>query len=209
LITSARTRRASATPRRPASRVCSSSRQSSSSLESRRSSSCRVMEGSSQEGETASGGPSGGAPERRKRSLSRSSAHLRPGHNLAGYEHLFPGYRGAAPTGQRPRSLRARPSGPHRTKNPSSPAGGSSTTLNPVTTARDGPWRHHSTVWFTAGGEPSNTASTRPSGRLRTQPATPSRVARRRHDSRNHTPWTCPSTQTWRRMIASAATPGR
>ncbi len=40
---------------------------------------------------------------------------------------------------------------------------------------------------------PSSTASTRPSARLRTQPATPHEPACRRHDSRYQTPWTTPS----------------
>src|SRR5690606_7133699 len=37
-----------------------------------------------------------------------------------------------------------------------------------------GPWRHQSTIAVRASGAPSKTASTVPSGRLRTQPFTPS-----------------------------------
>ena len=53
------------------------------------------------------------------------------------------------------------------------------------------------------GAAPSKTASTVPSGRLRTQPATPRSEARRRTVSRKKTPWTRPWATTRRRIARS------
>src|SRR6478735_460406 len=58
----------------------------------------------------------------------------------------------------------------------------------------------------TAGAVPSNTTSTEPSPRLRTVPATPSRWASCRHDSRKPTPWTRPEIRTRRRMVSGPVT---
>jgi hypothetical protein len=71
-----------------------------------------------------------------------------------------------------------------RVTKPVSPSGGSSRTVTPVTSALGGPCRHHATSASTAPVGPSATTSTRPSSRLRAQPATPRRWASRRHDAR-------------------------
>src|SRR5919204_2680630 len=52
----------------------------------------------------------------------------------------------------------------------------------------------------TASSSPSNTASTAPSQRFVTDPATPCCCARRRVESRKNTPCTCPWTTTRRRI---------
>jgi len=78
------------------------------------------------------------------------------------------------------------------TRKAASPSGGSDWTATSSTTAQRGPLCAHSTSRRTSSSGPSNTASTRPSGRLRTQPATPLSCASRRHVSRKNTPWTRP-----------------
>jgi len=65
-----------------------------------------------------------------------------------------------------------------------------------MTSAPRGPRRLNSTSRSTAPGSPSKTASTAPSGRLRTHPATPACSALRRVVSRKKTPWTRPWTTT-------------
>lgn len=90
--------------------------------------------------------------------------------------------------------------GGHLVWKPVSPRTGSSTTSTSTTTANGGPVRHHASIASTASSSPSNTASTRPSGRLRTQPATPRRSASARHEPRNQTPCTRPLTSTRRRI---------
>jgi hypothetical protein len=65
-----------------------------------------------------------------------------------------------------------------------------------ATSARLGPRRQNSTISSTASGSPSKTASTAPSGVLRTQPVTPAASARRLVVSRKKTPWTRPLTTT-------------
>ena len=74
--------------------------------------------------------------------------------------------------------------------------GRSSVTSTPVTSARGGPIRHQATISATAASGPSKTASTVPSMRLRTHPATSRATASRRQDSRNQTPCTRPETTT-------------
>jgi hypothetical protein len=54
--------------------------------------------------------------------------------------------------------------------------------------APGGPRRVHATSRLTSSAGPSNTASTRPSRRLRTHPLTPYCTAIRRHVSRKYTP---------------------
>ena len=68
--------------------------------------------------------------------------------------------------------LAARASG-QRTRKRASPTGVSRTTSTSVTRAPGGPCRHQATIRSTPARSPSNHASTRPSGRLRTQPPTP------------------------------------
>src|SRR3954470_7143059 len=92
-----------------------------------------------------------------------------------------------------------------RTANRDSPVGCSSVTRTDVTTARDGPTRHHATSRSTASAGPSNTASTSPSSVLRTHPCTPAAAASRRAESRKNTPCTRPSTTT--RLRTTATTP--
>ena len=90
----------------------------------------------------------------------------------------------------------------HRLTNPFRPSGLSSVTSMPVTSARGGPIRHHDTHRATDSIGPSNTASTVPSERLRTQPVTPASRAWCTHESRYHTPCTSPRTTTRARTIA-------
>ena len=80
------------------------------------------------------------------------------------------------------------------TRNTVSPSGGSSETRTWRTSANDGPCSHHATSASTESGRPSKTASTRPSGRLRTIPPKPAAWARRAQDTRYPTPCTRPST---------------
>src|SRR6478672_12276856 len=86
-------------------------------------------------------------------------------------------------------------------RNPPRPSGGSSDDSTPSTRAPSGPRRHHPIMASTAGASPSKTASTLPSGRLPTQPATPRSAASRAHVARKKTPWTDPQTRMRRRMI--------
>jgi len=65
------------------------------------------------------------------------------------------------------------------TRNPLSPRGSSTITSKRSTFARSGPTPLHATISSTAASEPSNAASTPPSGRLRTYPVRPSPRARR------------------------------
>ena len=60
------------------------------------------------------------------------------------------------------------------------------------TLASNGPVRDQTVSASTDSGSPWTTASTDPSGRLRTQPASFRRTASRRIDSRNPTPYTRP-----------------
>src|SRR5207248_5266149 len=83
-----------------------------------------------------------------------------------------------------------------RTAKPSSPWGSSQVAWTSSTRAPDGPRSHHATIDSTASLRPSKTASTLPSRRFATQPATPSERARRRVSSRKKTPWTRPRTTT-------------
>src|SRR5207253_5445792 len=89
-----------------------------------------------------------------------------------------------------------------RTAKPSSPWGSSQVAWTSSTRAPDGPRSHHATIDSTASLRPSKTASTAPSGRFATQPATPSDRARRRASSRKKTPWTRPRTTTLARASA-------
>jgi hypothetical protein len=85
---------------------------------------------------------------------------------------------------------------PYRTSNPHSPSGSSSLVVTSATAAPRGPREQNDTIASTSSGAPSNTASTAPSPRLRTHPATPRRSASRRVLSRKKTPWTWPLTTT-------------
>ncbi len=86
---------------------------------------------------------------------------------------------------------------------PTMPVGCSGATSTLRTWDDRGPWWHQAIICSTAGAGPSNTASTDPSPRLRTVPATPSRPASRRHDSRKPTPCTRPAIRTRRRIDSS------
>src|SRR5882724_10934160 len=90
-----------------------------------------------------------------------------------------------------------------RTRNPCSPAGSSHSTSTESTMADRGPSWNQATMDSTAGRGPSNTASTRPSGRLRTHPATPRLRARPAVSCRKKTPCTSPEANT----CARAASP--
>src|SRR5919202_2074433 len=89
-----------------------------------------------------------------------------------------------------------------RTAKPSSPRGSSQVAWTSSTRAPDGPRPHHATIDSTASRRPSKTASTAPSGRFATQPATSSERARRLVSSRKKTPWTRPLTTTLARASA-------
>src|SRR5688572_1399923 len=80
--------------------------------------------------------------------------------------------------------------GGQRTLNPDSPSGSSLLVVTRSTSAPRGPAEQNSTIASTPAGGPSNTASTAPSRRLHTHPATPRRAASRRVLSRKSTPWT-------------------
>src|SRR5262249_11865619 len=74
----------------------------------------------------------------------------------------------------------------------SRPVGGSESTSTSATRAPRGPWRSARSKRSSASASPSACASTRPSGRLRTQPWTPSRSAASCAKKRKPTPWTRP-----------------
>src|SRR3954453_1633780 len=86
-------------------------------------------------------------------------------------------------------------------RNPSSPSGASSAASTPSTRAPSGPRRHQTVSASTAAASPSKTASTDPSSRLRTHPATSRRDASRAHVARKKTPCTDPQTRTRRRTV--------
>ena len=71
-----------------------------------------------------------------------------------------------------------------------------------VTRAPGGPRCAHCTRRSTASGGPSATNSTRPSGKLRTQPLTPRRNASSCMVARKKTPWTYPLMKPWTRFRA-------
>src|SRR5438552_2584007 len=75
----------------------------------------------------------------------------------------------------------------------SCPVGCSHSTSTRSTCAGRGPLWHQLIMCLTAVAEPSNTASTRPSSRLRTQPSTPVLRACSRAAARKLTPCTRPS----------------
>ena len=83
------------------------------------------------------------------------------------------------------------------------PLASSSITSRSATSARGGPFCTKRTITSTASASPSNTASTAPSSRLVTQPATPSFCARSRVASRKNTPWTRPRTTTRQRWTSA------
>ena len=85
------------------------------------------------------------------------------------------------------------------------PSGVSSNVCTSSTTAWAGPLRAQATIAATPSSGPSNTASTVPSGQLRTQPATPWRAASRRQVSRKKTPCTCPLTGSLEQIKADVA----
>jgi hypothetical protein len=94
-----------------------------------------------------------------------------------------------------------------RTAKPVRPSGASDRTSTLATCAYAGPSWHHSTNLSTASGSPSATTSTRPSGRLRAQPETPSARAWSAQVPRYQTPWTLPLTQRCRRTILGQVSP--
>ena len=108
----------------------------------------------------------------------------------------------AAGVSQAPREIHA------SMRNPCSPPGGSSTTSTDTTRPQAGPLRHHVTSRSTASAGPSKAASTVPSARFRTNPATPRAAASFRHDHRKPTPWTSPETSTRTRRRLSSGTVG-
>jgi hypothetical protein len=79
-----------------------------------------------------------------------------------------------------------------RISNPERPSGSSRVSSTESTSALRGPWLHQSTMERTASSSPSKTASTAPSGRFVTHPATPREAASCRQLSRKNTPWTRP-----------------
>ena len=107
--------------------------------------------------------------------------------------------RGARGMRQGARGPRAELSG---SGTPSSPSGSSSVTSSSVTSARPGPRGRTRPSPRPPPRSPSKTASTAPSSRLVTQPATPSASARRRTVSRKKTPCTRPRATT-RRLVSS------
>ena len=119
---------------------------------------------------------------------------INPGQNIGPFAALS----GTVGGGSRPRRER------QRTAKPVSPVGASAVTAVPVTRASSGPSSIHATTDSTAACSPSSSASTRPSGRLRTHPATPAATACWRHDWRYQTPWTRPETTTRTRIIVRA-----
>src|SRR5690606_42061417 len=89
----------------------------------------------------------------------------------------------------------ARPaSAQRRTSNAEYPWGALSCIATPLTSALVGPCSNQRAKALTAGSSPSSQASTRPSGRLRTQPCTPSAAACSTVLWRYHTPCTLPLT---------------
>src|SRR5215210_2821316 len=96
--------------------------------------------------------------------------------------------------------------GVHRTSKPERPSGCSFSTETSSTPALDGPLRHQSTIWRTASGSPSNTASTRPSWRFWTQPFRPSCSAWLCVAPRKLTPCTSPETKTCTRSSLAIST---
>ena len=97
-----------------------------------------------------------------------------------------------------------RRNGAQATSNPRAPSAGSSSTSSSATSACPGPARHSAISRSTASPEPSKTASTVPSGRLRAEPATPASPAARRTESRKKTPCTRP----WARTRLRTVMPG-
>src|SRR6476646_5803177 len=83
-----------------------------------------------------------------------------------------------------------------RIAKPSSPCASGQVTSTSSTRAPRGPRRHQPTIDSTRSSSPSKTASTEPSGALRTHPARPSERARSRASALKKTPCTNPRTTT-------------
>ena len=103
-------------------------------------------------------------PRRSPRAAPRSLPHRCCGRRG---RRRSPGCSPRSPRCSAPRRDRRRD---QRTEKPPRSVGGSATTSTPVTLAAGGPTRHQATALATSASGPSNTASTVPSGRLRTHP---------------------------------------